>query len=311
MRWIFLFLPLGLMGQTSKDTVFTIKPGVDLHATLLLATEQPAPVALIIAGSGPTDRNGNNPLAGTNNSLKQLAEGLAERGIHSLRYDKRGIGASAAAGDKEEDLRFDDMIDDAAALARFLKTDGRFQQVYIIGHSEGSLVGINAAFGSGADGVVSLAGPSQPAAALLRMQLSSLQEPLRTQAMDALDTLEEGRLLKNYPVFLGSLFRPGIQPYLISWFAHQPVNDVAKLQVPFMAMGADRDVQVPGEQATYLAKSAVKGSYKRYPTLNHLFKEAPEDRAGNLATYGSEVPPFSPVVVGDIADFILQPHGSK
>ena len=306
MRWmLLLILPLSLGAQTSKDTTFEVSPGVQIHATLLLASNQPGPVALIIAGSGPTDRNGNNPLAGTNNSLKQLAEGLAARGIHSLRYDKRGVGASAAAAGKEEDTRFDDMIHDARFMTQFLTGNARFQGVFVVGHSEGSLVAINAAQGTTAAGVVSLAGPAQPAAALLRKQLDALQEPLRTQAMDALDTLEAGNLLKNYPVFLGSLFRPSVQPYLISWFKHKPQEDVAQLDIPVLALGCTRDVQVPGDEALALAKAAKKGTAKVYPTLNHLFKESPEDRTGNLATYAKEDPPFSPEAIKDMADFVL------
>ena len=74
-------------------------PTGKLYGTLdLPRSAPPFPVALVIAGSGPTDRNGNNSmLPGANNSLKYLAQGLAAAGIASLRYDKRGIAESAAA----------------------------------------------------------------------------------------------------------------------------------------------------------------------------------------------------------------------
>src|SRR5437867_4819884 len=103
--------PLAITNE--EDTLKT--PTGDLFGTLELpATKQPIPVALIIAGSGPTDRNGNSPaLPGSNNSLKMLAEGLASRGIASLRYDKRGIAASRAAMTSEADIRFNHFIEDA------------------------------------------------------------------------------------------------------------------------------------------------------------------------------------------------------
>ena len=64
------------------------------------------PVVLIIPGSGPTDMDGNSAaLPGKNNSLKYLAEGLAGKGIASLRYDKRGIASSASAG-KDESVSY-------------------------------------------------------------------------------------------------------------------------------------------------------------------------------------------------------------
>src|ERR1043165_3945869 len=88
-----------------SDTVTLTTPTGALHGTLLVpASTRPVPLAVIIAGSGPTDRDGNSPmLQGKNNSLKMLAEGLAARGIASVRYDKRGIAGSAKAGGNEVD----------------------------------------------------------------------------------------------------------------------------------------------------------------------------------------------------------------
>jgi uncharacterized protein len=95
---------------------------------------------LIIAGSGPTNRNGNTMGIGRNDSLKLLAEALATKGITSLRYDKRGVDRSAAAIGREDDLRFGMYIDDAVQWAHLLKKDARFSRLVIAGHSEGALV---------------------------------------------------------------------------------------------------------------------------------------------------------------------------
>lgn len=112
-----------------------------LHGTLLRPGDAPQPlVALIVSGSGPTDRDGNNPMAGHNDALKLVAQALADAGIASLRYDKRGIAASAAAGADESRLRFDDYVDDAAAWAAQLARDGRFAALAIVGHSEGATI---------------------------------------------------------------------------------------------------------------------------------------------------------------------------
>src|SRR6266542_3700429 len=145
----------------------------DVFGTLELpAARTPVPVALIIAGSGPTDRNGNSPaLPGTNNSLKMLAEGLADRGIASLRYDKRGIAASRPAATAEQDLRFTNYIDDAVAWIRKLREDPRFSTVTLVGHSEGSLIGMVAAKDGGADAFVSLEGAGRKAADIITEQL--------------------------------------------------------------------------------------------------------------------------------------------
>jgi predicted alpha/beta hydrolase len=128
--------------KKSVEVHITTSTGT-LYGTQIIPTSNvPEPVVLIIAGSGPTDRDGNNPLGGPNNSLKLLAEGLAGHGIASIRYDKRGIGESSAAGTKEVDLRFDTYVEDAALWIQQLQADSRFSSVTVIGHSEGSLIGM-------------------------------------------------------------------------------------------------------------------------------------------------------------------------
>src|SRR5437763_1110614 len=169
--------PAPLAITNEEDTLKT--PTGDIFGTLELpAAKQPVPVALIIAGSGPTDRNGNTPaLPGSNNSLKMLADGLAARGIASLRYDKRGIAASRAAMTTEADLRFNNFIEDAEAWTKQIRADKRFSTITVIGHSEGSLIGMVAAREAGADGYVSLEGAGRKAQDILAEQLKSQLPP--------------------------------------------------------------------------------------------------------------------------------------
>ena len=114
-----------------------------VHGTVELpAGPAPGPVVLLIAGSGNTDRNGNGPGV-VNDSLKQLAVGLSTLGIASVRYDKRGVAASAAAAiGGEASLTIDQYADDAAAWITQLKHDARFNKVIVVGHSEGALIGL-------------------------------------------------------------------------------------------------------------------------------------------------------------------------
>jgi len=144
-----------------------------LHGTLLAPQGGPAvPVVLIHPGSGPTDRDGNSPLlAGKNNSLRLLAEGLAARGIATLRIDKRGIAESAAALGTEADLRLETLAADAAAWLELLRRDPRFDRVIVLGHSEGALIGALAAADAQAEGYISVAGPARRGSDILRRQL--------------------------------------------------------------------------------------------------------------------------------------------
>jgi len=162
------FFPLLLVGAVVAAEPILLDTGTGiLHGTLETPAAKPSwPVVLIIAGSGPTDRDGNSSmLRGRNDSLKMLAEGLAAREIASLRYDKRLIGESMIFGLKEEDLRFDIYVDDAVRWGEYLRKDSRFRSLVIAGHSGGSLIGMLAARRLAANGYVSMEGPGRESSA--------------------------------------------------------------------------------------------------------------------------------------------------
>ena len=203
-----------------SSPVSLVTPSGTLYGTLELpATDHVVPVFLIIAGSGPTDRDGNSAmLPGKNNSLKMLAEALAQNGFASVRYDKRGIGESRDALIKEEDLIFDDYVDDAVAWITKLEEDARFSKVGIIGHSEGSLIGMLAAAKTHSDIFISLAGPGRPAYELISEQLAGQPEAILSEINRINSELRAGNIVDNVDQDLYSLFRPSIQPYMISWY---------------------------------------------------------------------------------------------
>jgi len=125
-----MLVAAGVSAQTHTDSAVRLdtKTGV-LHGSLMTPAlpKGSVPVALIISGSGPTDRDGNSiMLPGGNNSLKQVAEALAAQGVASVRYDKRGVGHSTAAGTSEDALRFDMYVADAAAWVEWLRRTGKF-----------------------------------------------------------------------------------------------------------------------------------------------------------------------------------------
>ena len=190
------------MTAPTSDTITLDTPTGKIAGTLLVpAATGRMPLVVIIAGSGPTDRNGNSPLLpGANNSLKLLAEGLAERGIASLRYDKRGVAASATAMVSEANLRFDMYADDAAGWIRRLRSDARFSTITVVGHSEGSLLGMLATQRGAADGYVSIAGAGRAADKILREQLGKQLPPdLLSFSNKGLDALLAGHTVDSVP----------------------------------------------------------------------------------------------------------------
>ena len=279
-----------------------------LHSTLLLPKEhgKSVPVVLLIAGSGPTDRNGNSPmLAGKNNSMLMLAEGLAMNGIASLRYDKRGIGESAKAMVAETDLRFETYIDDAVSFCEQLRADKRFSAVVIAGHSEGSLIGMVAARRCNASGFVSIAGAGRPAADILRTQLAGKLPPaLATQSDAILKDLEAGSTTDKPPVELSALYRPSVQPYLISWFRYDPAKSIAALSVPVLIVQGTTDIQVSVDDAKRLAAANPPAKLLILEGMNHVLKSVPADREKQMASYGDPTLVLAPDLLAAIIDFV-------
>jgi alpha/beta superfamily hydrolase len=199
---VLLLINVTLMAASNNDTAFTETPVVlhtatgDIAGTLTIPNQTgKMPVALIIAGSGPTDRNGNNPMM-KNESLQKLAHGLAANNIASLRFDKRGIGESRSAAKSEADLRFEDYINDAKGWIEFLKKDKRFSKVIVTGHSEGSLIGMIAALKL-AHGFVSIAGAGKSADKMLKEQLADQLPTIKDPSYLIIDSLVMGKSVKN------------------------------------------------------------------------------------------------------------------
>jgi pimeloyl-ACP methyl ester carboxylesterase len=289
-------------------SIDAIAPDTSIHSTLLLPkdTTHSMPVVLLISGSGPTDRDGNSPLLpGKNNSLKMLAEGLAMNGIASLRYDKRGVGESARAVTSEADLRFETNIDDAAAFCEQLRADKRFSSVVIAGHSEGSLIGMVAAKKCNASGFISIAGAGRPAADILHIQLAGKLPPeLATQSDAILKDLEAGKTTEKPPAELFALYRPSVQPYMISWFRYDPAKSIAELSVPVLIIQGTTDIQVSVDDAKRLAAANPHAKLLIVEGMNHVLKSVSSDKTKQAASYGDPTLMLAPDLLMNIVDFV-------
>jgi hypothetical protein len=282
-----------------------------IHGTLLLPDGPgPFPVALLIAGSGPTDRDGNSRLLpGKNNSYRLLAEGLAQRGIATVRYDKRGVAASAAASPPEVDLRFDTYIDDAVAWLKILRADQRFATVSVVGHSEGSLIGMDAARQGCADAYVSLSGAGQPIGAALRVQLRPQLPPaLWLESERILSGLEAGRTTDSVPATLAALYRPSLQPYMISWLRHNPPVEIAALHIPVLIVQGTTDIQVAVTDAQALHAAKPDAELLLIDGMNHVLKSVPSDMAKQQASYSDPLLPVAPQLIDAVASFLRKVH---
>ena len=296
-------VPSGFVEETATLTTTT---GV-LHGTLDMPSGSgPFPVALIIAGSGPTDRDGNSAmLAGKNNSLKMLAQSLATANIASLRFDKRGIAASAAAGPKEADLRFENYVDDAAAWVEQLRHDKRFSTFTIIGHSEGALIGAIATARTHPNAFISVAGVGRSAGLVLREQINGKLPAQLFQANEnILRELEAGRTTEDVPPALKSMYRASVQPYLISWFKYNPVEVVASIKEPILICQGTTDIQVAAEEAEVLKKAAPTAKLVIIQGMNHVLKTVPTDTVKQTASYSDPALPINVELMKSIIEFV-------
>lgn len=265
------------------------------------------PLVIMIPGSGPTDRNGNSMMAkGANNTFLQLADSLAKKGIASYRYDKPGVGKSTI-NFKETDFRFEDNVSIVLAIIEQLKKDIGFEDIFIMGHSEGSLIGMLAAQKTDIEGYISLAGPGRNACEVLKDQMrKNLPEFMKAEAIEKLDSLGNGHMVHKYNPSLASLFRKSVQPYIISWFKYTPGEEIAKLKSPVLIIQGGRDLQVEKIEGESLAKANNKAQYLVFDNMNHVLKEVGESQEENLAAYTDEDFRFPKDLVAKLSSWILK-----
>ena len=284
-------------------------PGARLFGTLEIPSGAgPFPVALIIAGSGPTDRDGNSPAGIKTDAYKLLAQGLAANGIASLRYDKRLIGQSSSSM-KEQDVRFETYADDAIALLARLGQDSRFNKRVIIGHSEGSLIGMLVAERTPVAGFVSVAGAGRRIDQVLLEQLKpQLSAPMLTECTRVLNELEAGRTVPEDKIALpaqliASLFRQSVQPYLISWLKYDPAQEIVKLNLPSLIVQGTTDIQVSVQDAQRLA-DALETKPVLIEGMNHVLKLASLENAAQQRAYTDPASPIAPAFLDAVVSFI-------
>jgi len=263
------------------------------------------PAALIIAGSGPTPRDGGA------DTYKLIAAGLAAQGIRSLRYDKRGVGKSRPLVTREDDLVIQSFADDVALAAASLARREDVSSVILVGHSEGALLSILAAAKIQVAGIVLLAGTGRKLDVVLREQLAALplppaQEHLRTESYAIVDKLVRGEKVDKVSAEQAALFRPSVQPFLISSFAIDPAAEFAKVKAAALIVWGESDIQVKRSDFDALQKARPDAKAIALVLTNHVFKAAPADttdRAAQIKSY-DKAAPLVPDLVPALVTFI-------
>ena len=254
----------------------------DISATLSTPAEGSDVAVLIVAGSGPTDRNGNSGQALNTYAYKMLSDDLVKGGVAVMRYDKRAIGRSSLNDPTTiPNLTFDDFVDDAVRCVDYLRSEG-FKRVIVAGHSEGGEIALHIALRDDvvADGLVLLCCPGFAMDQILTAQLSAQLVPqymgLMATATNIMKRIKRGEMVpaESIPQELISLFHPSVQTFLCSSMAFDPAELMSRVEQPTLIISGGRDIQVAKSNAERLVAQAKNGTHLHFEQMTHILKDA-------------------------------------
>lgn len=299
--YLFTLILSTVLGYSQNFTKEIIDIDSEIQGDLYIGDAQNKTVSIFIAGSGPTDRNGNTIPMLTTNAYKFLAEGLAQNGQNIFTYDKRVIAQIKNNNADESKALFEDNVDDLNLIINTLKK--RFSSITLIGHSEGALVALLAANDPSVTKYISISGPGETIDKTLSKQIAQNAPFLKKQTDDILSELKKGNTVDNVIPMLQSLFRPSVQPYLISWIKFDPTIEIQKLNKPILIIQGDKDIQVDLEQGKLLYQANPKSTLVTLSGMNHVFKNIEKDE-DNMKSYNNGSLPLHTELVPTILNFI-------
>jgi len=306
MRYCFLFIIFFVCNFNlilGNDYIVKSYDNHNLHGTLIESESLNSTLAVIIAGSGPTDRDGNNVNI-KGNYLMMLAEGLNENGISTFRYDKRGVGKSLGDITSPDEIKFTDYINDAISIINHFRETKKYKRITVIGHSEGALIGMIASR-SIADSFISIAGAGEDYLTLIERQLSIQPEYIKSMSTPILKQLKNKKLVDSVPPLLNSLFRSDVQMFLIDASSYLPVVEISKLDIPVLIIQGTHDIQIDVDDAIKLDMAAKNSQLELIEGMNHVFRQASENRLLNIQTYGNPNIPIDNNMVDLVSEFII------
>lgn len=301
---LFLFCFVITTSSQENDYIsqdLTINTFID--GTLLVPENLNKPnLAIIIADYGPTDRNGNQNFS-NNNALKKLAESLTKKGIATFRYDKR-IVKQILKKKIDAHITFDDFVTDVVSTITYFQNENKYSHIYIIGHGQGSLVGMLGAKEK-ADGFISIAGSSQPIDEMIVEQIGNMDPSLIDGTKKAFEFLKQGQLTKEYPKALETIFRADVQPFIMNWMQYKPQEVIKHLNMPTLIVNGTKDLQVSVDEARRLLAASEQAELKIIDNMNHVLFIIKGDELENSKSYNESFRPISAELITSISEFIL------
>ncbi|MDC1067770.1 alpha/beta hydrolase [Candidatus Kapabacteria bacterium] len=288
---------------TFAEEIEIVTPDGTLSGTLQVAKKESDIGILILADSGPIDRDGNSTKEqGSNNSLKLIADGLQENGYSSLRYDKRLVGKSKGFPIDYKTV-FTNFISDATFAVEKLKSLG-YKKVVIIGHGEGSLIATVTARKANADALISVCGIVNDGSEQILNQIKEKTPNLYEESKLIVDTLKMGKIVENMNPKLELLFSKSVQPFMINFFKYNPEKEIAKLDIPILVLVGKNDIQISAEESKILLAATKSGSYVSIEGMNHILKTVSMDPEKQLRSFSDPTLELNGNLVESIVEYL-------
>lgn len=266
------------------------------------------PLVIIISGSGPTDRDGNNPQNIKSSYLKMIAQDLDKNGIASFRYDKRGIAQSSNPDIRESDLTFNDYINDASDICNYFAKEKKYNQIILLGHSEGGQIAINvAANNKNVSKIITIAAPGRTVEEIMLEQLNGLSQNDLDDVKKAFDCMRNNLPVEPQSQISKMIFRPSIIPYMKSWINNNPAEIIKRLKIPVLLISGSTDIQVKAIDARNLKSAYPKATLLTIENMNHPLKEVKSlNQLEQMKSYNSPDLPLHPGLMPPVIAFIRQ-----
>jgi pimeloyl-ACP methyl ester carboxylesterase len=187
-----------------------------------------------------------------------------------------------------------------------LKKDTRFSKIIVLGHSEGSLLGMIACNRTAADAYISLAGAGSSADKILKEQFKAQPKLIADEANAIIDSLVAGKNVEKINPLLLNVFRPSIQPYMMSWFRYDPAKEIARLKIPVLIIQGTTDLQVKEKDANDLFAAKPDASLSIIKNMNHVLKDVDDLTVKNQGSYYNAALPLKPELMKVLLTFIKE-----
>ena len=205
----------------------------------------------------------------------------------------------------DPEILFDDFVEDAITTITFFDNLPSFKNIFIIGHGQGSLVGLLAAIQTnGVDGFISIAGAGHSMDTVLLKQIEQMAPGLVEPSKSVFSKLKSGETTTNYPEVLETIFRPDIQPFLANWIQYDPCQVISGFNGPVLIINGTKDLQVSTEEAQLLADAQPNSELLIVDKMNHVLFKIDGDELENSKSYSEPYRPLAEPLLPNILKFI-------